>query len=269
MSTFIRRGFPKDFLLEVQKGNVEGHTAVFRAGKIEEVGTLVNSINFGISGVTPLKTVAGKFHLSSTSTDDALGEIGAEAILLNGLDANFIQTQEIVVLDGTTVVSTVNDYIGFPSSLIVFHPTGGQYPLFTLREAQGEITVYDDIGEEIEVMKIGIFGGSSFNFGSHAAYIVPLSHTLFISQFTAGVNQGKNAVVEARGQFEGTVVATLIAFDLFENTISLPLNPPSNVPEKSVIELTAFSSAAGVDVFASFEAVLVENKFIGKFFSIL
>lgn len=266
--TFISRKISKDFLLEVQKGNVEGHNGVFRAGRVESVGPAINSVSFGITGITPKKSVASKFHVSSTSAADTLGGAGAEAILLSGLDTDFNQILEIVVLDGTSVVSTVNDYIGFPLSVIVSHPTAGQYPLFTLRTAQGEITVYDDFAATIEVVKIGIAGGSSFNFALQAAYIVPLGHTLFIHQFTTGVNQGKSAVVESRVQFEGTTVASVIAFDLFENTVRLPLIPASNLPEKSVIEFTAFSSAAGVDVFAAFEATLIENKFIGKFFSV-
>lgn len=268
MAEFIRRNIPKDFLIEVQKGNVEGHRGIFRSGKVQGVGTNVNSISLGITGIVPKKTTASQFHMSSTSTDDTNGGIGAEALSLSGLDSDFNEISETVVLNGTGVVSTVNNYIGFPLALAVVNPTGGQYPLFTLRKAQGEITVFDDVGGTTEVVKIGSGGGESFNFSLHAAYIVPLGHTLFMHQFTMGVNQGKSAVVEVRGQLEGTVVFSLIVFDLFENTVTFSLPLPSNLPEKSLLEMTAFSSAAGVDVFCGFEAILIENRFVGQFFSV-
>ena len=266
---FIRRGdIPKDFLTEVQKGNVEGHSGIFRAGRIEDAGIALNSISFGITGIVPKKSVASQFHVSSASVNDTLAGSGAEAVFLAGLDADFNEQGEIIVLDGTSVISSVNDYIGFPLTLAVTHPTGGQYPLFTERAAQGEITVYDDVGENTPVMKIGISGGLSLNFGLHAAYIVPLGHTLFIHQFTAGSNEGKDALVSARVQFNGGITSTLISFDLFESVGRIPLLPPSNLPEKASVELTAFASQGEVDVFAAFEATLVENKFIGQFFAL-
>jgi hypothetical protein len=47
----------------------------------------------------------------STSTSDAAAGTGAAAIQINGLDANFNMISEIVQLNGTTSVNTVNKYL--------------------------------------------------------------------------------------------------------------------------------------------------------------
>lgn len=114
----IRGGLP---VTEIEKLNVPFKNAVI-TGQVEKAGfaavighnTEVGNTEEFIwepGGVQVLPSTAGVGSIVSTSADDAHGGVGAQTVVIEGLDAAWAQVNEIVTLSGTTPVSTVNEYL--------------------------------------------------------------------------------------------------------------------------------------------------------------
>lgn len=63
-------------------------------------------------------TTAQTVYVASESTNDILGGTGAQAVILTGLDNDYLPTQEIKLLNGQTPVPSTNNYISQTESLI-------------------------------------------------------------------------------------------------------------------------------------------------------
>ena len=63
------------------------------------------------SGVKGWPSAAGKISIQSLDTDDSLAGVGAQKIIVKGLSPDWEPVEEIVDMDGTTAVLTVNNYI--------------------------------------------------------------------------------------------------------------------------------------------------------------
>ncbi len=71
-----------------------------------------NNIVWPLSGTTyPWPTSAQQVSIVSTSLEDTPAGAGIDSIIIFGLDANYDEIEEIVVLDGTNPVLTTQSYI--------------------------------------------------------------------------------------------------------------------------------------------------------------
>ena len=64
-------------------------------------------------------STAATIGMASTSTDDAGGGIGAIAVLIEGLDENFVEIGEAIVLTGQTKVASTLTYIAINNATVV------------------------------------------------------------------------------------------------------------------------------------------------------
>ena len=71
-------------------------------------------------GARALPYTAGeKINVVSTSLNDDLGNTGAQYILITGLDVNYDLQSEVIIMDGTSSVQSVNDYISIDRARVV------------------------------------------------------------------------------------------------------------------------------------------------------
>ena len=98
-----------DFLLEVQKGNVPGHSVINKFGHNAETtsGEDVWS-GGGVYGFYP--TTAQAMEIVSNSVADAVTGIGARTVIIYGLDGNGDEINETKTLLGTAAVDLDNTY---------------------------------------------------------------------------------------------------------------------------------------------------------------
>ena len=263
---FINRGIPKDLFMEIQEGRVPGHRIRHKFGRVDNISGIsgLTTIACGQSGIIPKMSTPGPFYFNSDSPLDDLGNTGAEAIFVEGIDEDFIRRSEIVELDGTNLVQTARtNYIGFLPRIEGTHPTGGDYPLFTSRTAEGTIFSYMDAGGTIQQTRICPINGESNNQSLIAADFIPAEETAFFYSFWYGTSEGKSAQILFRQQRFGEVMLSKNVFDLFESPLTHKHIAPGKIPEKTLIEFQAISSAAGVGVTASFEMVIVQNEYLG------
>jgi hypothetical protein len=116
----MSRGFSRDFLFEVAKGNIPGHHAVNKFGQITnaDAGVITDVWDAAAQPVWLPPTAARVHEILSTSDEDSDtgGAIaqggGARTVEVIGLKTwDDVESSEIVIMDGTDGVDTVNSYV--------------------------------------------------------------------------------------------------------------------------------------------------------------
>ena len=119
---------PREFLIEVNKGNVPGHFLWHKFGWSEVIGTTFNHVwNQPAAADLVWQTVASRYDIVSTDITDNFNGVGARSIRLIGLDANFNEVTEDLDLhpvDGTIIVTSANEFIRLNRAYIL---TCGSY----------------------------------------------------------------------------------------------------------------------------------------------
>ena len=92
---------PNDFLIEVAKGKVPGHSVIHKFGHAI-VGTTITPICFG--GVYPTPTIETSLEVLSDSVNDTADGTGARTVFFEGLALDGSVVTQIVSMNGTTAV---------------------------------------------------------------------------------------------------------------------------------------------------------------------
>ena len=114
VQSITRQAKYEPFDLQVSRGQITGHQAVSIFGYQSAIGNTTIPVWENASTYT-YPTSASTLTVVSSSTSD----VAPAAVLVSGLDSNFNQISEIVVLNGTTGVTTNNSYFRVNSLLMV------------------------------------------------------------------------------------------------------------------------------------------------------
>jgi hypothetical protein len=90
-------------------GRVGGHSRVALYGHTPT--PTANTDCWEGAAAYPFQTVASVLEILSSSASDAAAGTGARSMMVQGLDLNFNPLSEVVVMNGTTPVQTVNSYL--------------------------------------------------------------------------------------------------------------------------------------------------------------
>ena len=157
-----------------------GNTAVSAAGTDVWAGGVVY----------PFKTTATLMEVVSTSVNDAVAGTGATSIIVQGLDPNYNEVSETVLLNGTTAVPTVNTYIAINACFVTGAGVGATNA--------GTISIRDVGGGTVrQIIPVG------YSISRSSVYTVPAGYTLSEISMFACVNR-----VSAGGQANYITVAT-------------------------------------------------------------
>ena len=199
-------------------------------------------------------TVAGGFSSGGSGSGRAYSIIdesataGAHAVEIFGLDGNYAEKQEIVILNGTTVVPTVNTDLFRVNSFRVIAAGVNKIPT-------GNITL-----RHLADTPVYSFITAGFNRARNAMYTVPAGMVLYVTDFNAGYATTGNANKEyaritTRANIDPTTkFKTDNMFYPFTDavcqntTINTNLSIPTKLPAKTDIKLSAIATATGVIV---------------------
>jgi hypothetical protein len=180
--------------------------------------------------------------VSDQAADDSAGT-GARTVMVEGLDANYAEQSETVIMDGATPVSLANSYIRLHRAYVITAGTG-------LVNA-GNIDVKD--GATI-LLRIRPDNGQS----AHGMFTVPASYTalIYAENYSADA-----AWVPAR--FHRSVAGILTIEANFHNSVAAFDHPlehmlPVAVPEKTDIVAKA-KSAGAVNCSALFDLAIIRT----------
>ena len=95
--------------LAVQKGLVSNARLIHGFFDSPDLTTTEKTIWAG-PGIYVYPTAAVQMTISSSDVDDTAAGAGLQQVLINGLDANYNEISETIILNGQTPVTTVNSY---------------------------------------------------------------------------------------------------------------------------------------------------------------
>lgn len=236
-----------DYFADVSKGVYANKSVVYKFGTNSNVGTVEVPIWDGSIAYTYLTTATIINVVSSAIADTILGA-GARTVRVFGLNANWEEISEIVELNGTTIVPTVNEYLRVYRAQVVTSGGNG------LIDGANDGNITFSSGANLQA-QISIGNGQTLM----SIFTVPLGYKAIIWQASATTGKGKDVVARIRVRDNSIANSPFVVKaerDLFENSFIQKYKLPAIYGEKSDIMFTCQSSAASTKVSASFQLML-------------
>jgi hypothetical protein len=254
VSSITRVGTYEPFELQVARGQITMHKPLFKFGINGDVGTSVETV-WAQGGTYVYPASATVMKISSSSADDAAAGTGARTISIAGLDANYNEISETVILNGQTEVNTVNSYLRISRMFVVTAGSG----------ATAAGTIYAGTGTVTSGVPAVIYGMIALNANQTqmAFWTVPAGYTLYLMgvYYSSG-----NSTANAWTNFQMIQRPLGGVFRQQSSTRTpgsgdfvLDLHTPVAFPEKTDIEIRAVASAGASNVSAEFEGIYIKN----------
>jgi hypothetical protein len=242
------------YTLRVAQGQITGATSLFKFGFNGDVDTSEETV-WSEGGNLTYPGAAAEMYLSSSDTNDAAPSgTGVRTVKIQGLDANYLQIEEDVSLNGQTQVVTTKEFLRVYRVYALTSGsnggTAGTVYVGTSGETAGvPSTVYASFGDA--------------NQTEMATYTVPASKTLYINNitFTAVMSAATNSVTAkftTRESATNTFRTQFIQVLESNNNVS-PFEYPLAIPAKTDIECRAIATTTNNQVSASFDGVLIDS----------
>lgn len=213
-------------------GAVEHWYHVGVMGRNDSVGTTAEDLTQA-GGVMVWPSAAATVSVVSTSTADDTGGTGAITVLLEGLDASYLEISETVTLDGTTPVVTTQSFLRVNSAGVATAGTG---------EANaGDISC--SIGGNVQR-----FIATGDGLCHCSQYTVPAGYTAYLTEVTT--TQGKDAGADCWitvKDFTEQVWKKVVHLACYRNDPQVDLAGSVVIQGKADIKMAAASITATVD----------------------
>ena len=240
--------------LRVAQGQVSGATALYQFGFNADVDITEETV-WSEGGNITYPGAAGEVYISSSDTNDVASTgTGVRTIRVQGLDANYLQIEEDIAMNGQTQVITTKEYLRILKAYALTTGSNGAsagtvYVGTTGATAGVPPTVYASFGDSNQTQM--------------AVYTVPASKTLYIDEiaFTAAIASATNsATVKLKTRENATnAFRTRFIQVLESNTTVAPFAYPLAIPAKTDIECRAIATTNNNQISASFEGVLIDG----------
>ena len=240
--------------LAIARGHTPGYRALYKFGYNPDVNGTEETV-WAQGGNYPWIDNAVTMFVSSSSVNDASGGTGANTIIIQGLDEDYNEIEETVVLNGQTQVATQLSYLRVYRAFVTLagsSGTSGGTIYIGSSGATGGVpngTIYANLG-------LG-------NQTQIAAYTVPAGYTLYLDDinFTAGISQaGKVATCSFVSRGVGSnVFRTRFINVLQSNQLITKFEYAQPYTEKTDLECRVRTDSSNNAIGASFQGVLIKN----------
>jgi len=257
ITSITQRGTTEDFGLQVARGQIPYHKHVYKFGQNAVVGDSVETIwlQGGLYSYPPSATT---MTVSSSDTNDTSAGTGARTVLIFGLDGDYNEISETIILNGQTPVTTTNSFLRVNRAIVLTAGSGG---------ANAGI-IYVGTGTVTTGVPANIYttiNGDGTNQTLQAFWTVPVNYTAYIHQTNISTGNSSNtpAVLKTLlvARPHGGVFNTKEVIVLTDGNHLQMYSFPIKLTEKTDIEFRAVSSSASVtfDVSASISILYVLN----------
>ena len=241
-----------DFFLNISRGKISGITTEFKFGRSVAITTTESVIWDGGGNYTFL-TVAETMDVVSDDTDDDAAGVGARTIVVFGLDANYAPIQELVIMDGTNVVTTNLSFLRVFRALVL--TSGSNDPIDDANKGDITITGHDSSTLQAKML---INNGQTLM----SVYTVPAGKTAYVTGASLSCGQGKECLFKAKfrnGPTSEYAFGVKFSLDLYQNSYFGTFATPLRMPEKTDALWTAQTSVGTIAAAASFGMILEDN----------
>ena len=254
----------KDFLLEVQKGNVPGYSLIDKFGRNPSVGTTISTIT--TTGNYPTPTAAVSLEFVSDNANDTSAGTGARSVTLVGQDPNGDEQIETFATNGLTAVAIPGTWLRVYR---LFVATSGTYADSINSSHLGNLTVQVSGGGAVWARVLALTGNFGLGQSQIGVYTVPSGFTAFLlsSNYSIDTNKTVDLYLFKR---EGilTVSAPFSAMRLqalYEGVTGadhVPKLTRNKFPENTDFGYMAATSSGTASVSVEFEVLLIDNNYL-------
>lgn len=248
---------PKDFLMEVSKGNIPGHSLMLKFGHNHVSALGVAEDLWSSGGIYPFYPGTPQImEILSASADDTIGSVAATAafrVRVYGMGDKIKLQQEDVALAGATPVTLVNQYRRIYRMEVIDGAgrEGANAGLITCRiKTVGTVAAVIDAGAGQALM---------------AVYTIPRGYTGYLYRFYATIGKGKDmeirlktAVYRAGLQSPFVQKGHIMLYEGSYESVSLGA---LILPAKTDIKIEVVSTQNNQDVTGGFDILLIEDGF--------
>lgn len=245
-----------DFLIEVQKGNVPGHSLVHKFGRNDAVPNgsweFVNLLGFTawpLSAATTVRVKAGN------GADTAAGA-GAREITIEGIDSNLAELNEAVATAGAS--ASANTSASFWRVHRAWVSSNGVYGA-----ANTAAVVIENSAGGTDLIQIAIEEGQT----QFAAWTIPTGKTAYLLSANVTVDTGKNVSFRMfiRENFNDTTAPMkskriMLDFQGLDRPMPfVPRSPGTAIPALTDIWWECNGSAGSEQASVDFELLVVDD----------
>ena len=251
-------GWPKRIYdhtdLAISRGHTLGYRTLYKFGYNPDVNGDEETV-WEQGGDYPWLDSAVTMFVSSTSVNDTSGGSGANTILIQGLDENYVEIEETITLNGQTQVTTQLSYLRIYRAFVTLAGSSG---------TSGGIIYIGSSGATGGVPNGTVYANLSIgNQTQIAAYTVPAGHTLYLDEIniTAALslaNKRVNASFHTR-DFGSNVFRTRFINVLQSSQLKQLFKYPQDFAEKTDVEIRVSTNTSNNPIAASFQGVLIKN----------
>jgi len=252
-------GWPKRIYdhtdLAISRGHTLGYRTLYKFGYNPDVNGDEETV-WTQGGNYPWLDSAVTMFVSSTSVNDTSGGSGANTILIQGLDENYVEIEETITLNGQTQVTTQLSYLRVYRAFVTLAGSSG---------TSGGIIYIGSSGATGGVPNGTVYANLSIgNQTQIAAYTVPAGHTLYLDEIniTAALNLANkrvNASFHTR-DLGSNVFRTRFINVLQSSQLKQLFKYPQEFAEKTDVEIRVSTNTTNNPIAASFQGVLIKNE---------
>jgi len=220
--------------------------SIFRASYNSNVGTSEATVwPKNTAYVFPVS--AGHMMLYSTSALDT-----TQLVLIDGLDSNYDEISEVLMLNGQTGRQTSLEYLRINTMTVLTDSPQGDIALGTGVATAG-----------VPANTYGFIHAGD-NITSAAVYTVPAGYTLRLASgsiSSGGSSGSQTTTAKFRSRINGVTYLTA-NISIANNYQFFPYNPPLDLPEKTDVYNNVSTSSNTASVSATFNGWLVKNNIV-------
>jgi len=246
-----------EFYMDVAKGNVPGHSAIYKFGFNSAIATTGEDVWAGGGTYLFYPDTAHGMVAVCDSSADSVGGAGALTVQVYGLDSNWSEINETITTAGTDEVALTNKYIRMYRAIVL---TAGSY-----ETNKGAITIKTAQGDTV-----GAYIAADDGQTQQAIYTVPAGKSAYyIDGYVSIKNDDKNGVdasfklkmrpnTTAAGAWatKDDVSLINIGSSWFSYKYGVPSGP---ILEKTDIKIECYEASAESGATGVFDLVLVDD----------
>ena len=240
------QGAYEPFNLQVARGQIMGHSPFLLYGYSASVAnTAFGPLWEGLTqsgGLYPFPSSAAQLTIVSSSASDT----SALSVQITGLDANFNPISEVIALNGTSAVTSVNSYLRINGCTVTNGTNVGNISFKQSTTLLAQIN-------------------AGFGLNQASVYTVPAGHTLYIlkSYKTANIGFTSSAWINFEVMFKNNVsgATTVVSEQTYVQQIEVNYtHMPRKITEKTDIQYLFKSSTGGPLICSSnVTGILIKN----------
>ena len=253
----------RDYFMDEARGIGSSSSFATISGYNQEIdtGTLPEDITT-IGGIYNPPTAA-RIHAVTAGVNDVMTTgTGAWQVLIKGLDSNYLRISEIVNLNGTTPVNTVNSFLRINSVDTI--SGGSLYTAFSATPSnQGDITVTAAVDGTISALILANWGRYATTFNTvpagETAYIVNPQASIIRNNSPSNMMATHSLLVKPQGGGYSTfgVASTSVTGSSYVQT---EFKPYPRIPEKTdIVFRTTYTSDNNTIVSGIYTLIFYNN----------